>query len=94
VRFHEGLQVIDTWNSANAFILYGKGEDFASCKLEDQEILMLPLTKTIARTAEMVATSVAECSWNFSPVPGIAEIAKRFADFESHSCQYVKTETP
>ena len=33
----------ETWNSANDFILYGKGGEFASNRLEDQEILMLSL---------------------------------------------------
>jgi TnpA family transposase len=42
-EIHEGLQVIENWNSANDFILYGKGREFASNKLEDQEILMLSL---------------------------------------------------
>ncbi len=42
-EIHEGLQVIETWNSANDFILYGKGGEFASNKLEDQERLMLSL---------------------------------------------------
>ncbi len=42
-EIHEGLQVIETWNSANDFILYGKGGEFASNKLEDQELLMLSL---------------------------------------------------
>ena len=42
-EIHEGLNVIENWNSANNFILYGKGGDFASNKLEDQEILMLSL---------------------------------------------------
>jgi hypothetical protein len=37
------LQVIENWNSANNFILYGKGGEFASNKLEDQELLMLSL---------------------------------------------------
>ena len=40
---HEGLQVIETWNSANDFILYGKGGEFAGNRLEDQKILMLSL---------------------------------------------------
>lgn len=40
---HEGLQVIENWNSANDFILYGKGGEFASNKLESQEVLMLSL---------------------------------------------------
>ena len=42
-EIHEGLNVIETWNSANTFILYGKGGEFASNKREDQEILMLSL---------------------------------------------------
>ena len=42
-RFTEGLQVIENWNSANDFILYGKGGEFASNWIEDQEILMLSL---------------------------------------------------
>ena len=40
---HTGLQVLETWNSTNDFILYGKGGEFASNKLEDQEIAMLSL---------------------------------------------------
>ncbi len=35
--------MIETWNGANDFILYGKGGEFASNKLEDQEMLMLCL---------------------------------------------------
>ena len=42
-EIQEGLNVVENWNSANDFILYGKGGEFASNKLEDQEILMLAL---------------------------------------------------
>ena len=42
-EIHEGLQVIETWNSANTFILYGKSGEFASNQVEDQEITMLCL---------------------------------------------------
>ena len=42
-EIHEGLNVIETWNSANDFILYGKGGEFASNRLEDQEAQMLCL---------------------------------------------------
>jgi hypothetical protein len=35
--------VVENWNSANDFILYGKGGELASNKLEDQEILRLSL---------------------------------------------------
>ena len=34
---------MENWNSANDFILYGKGGEFASNRLEDQEMLMLSL---------------------------------------------------
>lgn len=35
--------MIENWNSANDFILYGKGGEFASNKFENQEVLMLSL---------------------------------------------------
>ena len=42
-EIQQGLNVVENWNSANDFILYGKGGEFASNRLEDQEILMLAL---------------------------------------------------
>jgi TnpA family transposase len=42
-EIQEGLNVIENWNSANDFILYGKGGDFASARPEDQEVTMLAL---------------------------------------------------
>ena len=42
-EIHEGLNTIESWNSANAFIHYGKGGEFASNRLDDQEISMLAL---------------------------------------------------
>ena len=42
-EIQKGLNVVENWNSANDFILYGKGGEFASNRLEDQEILMLAL---------------------------------------------------
>lgn len=42
-EIHEGLQVIESWNSANDFILYGKGGEFTSNRIEEQEIQMLGL---------------------------------------------------
>ncbi len=35
--------MVENWNSANDFILYGKGGEFASNRREDQEITMLAL---------------------------------------------------
>ena len=42
-EIQDGLQVIENWNSANDFILYGKGGEFTSNRQEDQEMLMLSL---------------------------------------------------
>jgi len=42
-EIQDGLQVIENWNSANDFILYGKSGEFTSNRWEDQEILMLSL---------------------------------------------------
>jgi TnpA family transposase len=35
---HEGLNVVETWNSANGFIFFGKGGEVASNRLDDQEV--------------------------------------------------------
>ena len=35
--------MIETWNGANDFILYGKGGEFATNRLEDAEVSMLCL---------------------------------------------------
>ena len=42
-EIHEGLNVVENWNAANGFIHYGKGGEFASNRLDDQEISMLAL---------------------------------------------------
>jgi TnpA family transposase len=39
----EGLNVVETWNSANGFIFYGKKGEFSSNNLETQEISLLSL---------------------------------------------------
>jgi TnpA family transposase len=42
-EIHEGLNVIESWNGANDFILYGRGGEIATNRLEDQEATMLGL---------------------------------------------------
>lgn len=42
-EIHGGLNVVENWNSANSFIHYGKGGEFTSNHLDDQEISMLSL---------------------------------------------------
>ncbi len=41
---HEGLQVVENWNSANNFIHYGKGGEIATNRLDDQEVSVLYMT--------------------------------------------------
>ena len=42
-EIHEGLNVVENWNSANDFIFYGKGGEFATNSVEDQELAVLGL---------------------------------------------------
>src|SRR6266550_972576 len=42
-EIQEGLNVIETWNGDNSFILYGKGGEIATNDLENQELTMLAL---------------------------------------------------
>jgi TnpA family transposase len=42
-EIHEGLNVVESWNGANDFILYGRGGEIATNGLEDQEASMLAL---------------------------------------------------
>ncbi|HJX09816.1 MAG TPA: Tn3 family transposase [Candidatus Binatia bacterium] len=42
-EIHEGLNVIENWNSANGFIFFGKGGEVAANQLEDQELSVLSL---------------------------------------------------
>ena len=37
-EIHEGLNVVENWNSANAFVFFGKGGEIATNQVRDQEI--------------------------------------------------------
>jgi len=67
-EIHEGLQVIETWNSANDFILYGKGGEFASNRVEDQELAMLSLhllqVSLVYINTLMIQQVLAEPAWH------------------------------
>lgn len=43
IEIHEGLNVVENWNSANSFIFYGKGGEIATNRIEDQELAVLSL---------------------------------------------------
>lgn len=40
---HEGLEVIENWNSANGFIFYGRGGELASNRRDEQEVSALAM---------------------------------------------------
>ena len=42
-EIHEGLNVVENWNSANNFIFCGKGREFSTNSVEEQEIIALAL---------------------------------------------------
>ena len=42
-EIHEGLNVVENWNSANDFIFYGERGEFATNRVEDQELGVLSL---------------------------------------------------
>ena len=42
-EIHEGLNVVENWNSANGFVFFGKGGEFATNRVEGQEISALAL---------------------------------------------------
>ena len=42
-EIHEGLQVVENWNSVNGFIYFARGGEIASNRVDDQEVAMLCL---------------------------------------------------
>lgn len=42
-EIHQGLNVIENWNSANSFIFFGKSGEVSSNRLEEQELSVLAL---------------------------------------------------
>jgi TnpA family transposase len=42
-EIHEGLNVVENWNSTNGFIFYGKSGEIATNRLDDQEVSVLSL---------------------------------------------------
>jgi len=42
-EIHEGLNVVENWNSANGFVFFGKGGEIATNRVRDQEIAALAL---------------------------------------------------
>ena len=66
-EIHEGLNVVETWNSANGFVFFGKGGEIATNRLEDQEIAVLALhllqNCLVYVNTRMLQSVLAEPTW-------------------------------
>ena len=43
ITFHEGLNVVENWNSANSFIFYGRSSEISTNDRQAQEVSVLAL---------------------------------------------------
>jgi len=68
-EIHEGLNVVETWNSANGFIFFGRSGEVASTRLADQEasIAALHLLQAclVYVSTLMLQCVLAEPAWRF-----------------------------
>jgi hypothetical protein len=75
-EIHEGLNVVETWNSANGFIFFGKGGEVASNRLEDQEVsvhaLHLLQSCLVYVNTLMLQRVLAEPAWTVRMTPADA----------------------
>jgi len=66
-EIHEGLNVVENWNSANGFIFYGKGGEIATNRRDDQEVAILALhllqISMVYVNTLMIQRVVAEPHW-------------------------------
>lgn len=66
-EIHEGLNVVENWNSANGFVFFGKGGEIASNRITDQEISALALQLVQASmvyiNTRMVQSVLSDPNW-------------------------------
>ena len=66
-EIHEGLNVVENWNSANGFVFFGKGGEIATNRREDQEIsvhaLHLLQASLVYVNTQMMQSVLAEPKW-------------------------------
>ncbi len=66
-EIHEGLQVIENWNSANGFIFFGNGREIMVNRKDDQEVAMLSMhllqNSLVYINTLMIQQVLAEPSW-------------------------------
>ncbi|BBD36382.1 truncated resolvase [Aminobacter sp. Y103A] len=72
-EIHEGLNVIENWNSANSFVFFGKGGEIASNRLDEQEISVLALhllqASLVYVNTRMMQSVLSEPKWSARLTP-------------------------
>lgn len=66
-EIHEGLNVVENWNSANGFVFFGKGGEMATNRIDEQEVSALALhllqASLVYVDTRMLQTVLAEPAW-------------------------------
>lgn len=66
-EIHEGLNVVENWNSANGFVFFGKGGEIATNRVDEQEISALALhllqASLVYVNTRMLQTVLVEPNW-------------------------------
>lgn len=66
-EIHEGLNVVENWNSANGFVFFGKGGEIATNRIDEQEISVLALhllqASLVYVNTRMLQTVLVEPKW-------------------------------
>lgn len=72
-EIHEGLNVIENWNSANGFVFFGKGGEMATNRIDEQEVSALALhllqASLVYVNTRMLQTVLSEPSWEGRMTP-------------------------
>ncbi|MGQ4815471.1 Tn3 family transposase [Agrobacterium vitis] len=72
-EIHEGLNVVENWNSANGFVFFGKGGEMATNRTDEQEVsalaLHLPQASLVYVNTRMLQTVLAEPLWEGRMAP-------------------------
>jgi TnpA family transposase len=72
-EIHEGLNVVENWNSATSFVFFGKGGEIASNRLDDQEISVLALhllqASLVYVNTRMMQSVLSEPKWSARLTP-------------------------
>lgn len=67
-EIHEGLNVVENWNSATGFVFFGKGGEVATNRLEEQETSVLALhllqSALVYVNTRMLQSVLAEPAWS------------------------------